>query len=799
MAQAPARLVEAARQAALPHSFDAPLLGAIGSTAEAAADLIERLQAAGLVAEAGAAGHYALQASFREMFVQAWQSEDLPGYRAANTRAAAHLASQGPEMDRADYVYFQLGADDERGIAALTAAVEEALSLGHGGTAERLLLYAGEQEPTLGPAARAWLTYLGARLDLYSAPQARQARAAERLQGLLAGELPPDLRAHTLALLAGTQGWAAAQPYYSQAVEAYLALNDPLSAGQVYAGRGDALVRLAGSLGGLSPESPAVTQAVSLTWLVRLRDAPFLLYRWCSRRLSWLPSLYFSGDYQDWIILRLLDAAAHQYRLALRLFGDVRSGHQRPAADDQAANVCIRLADLYHRTGRWSIAERQFAILSKDSMVRANPYRQATLDLAQGRAALARGRPRAAHAHLAAAQPVFGRYGDRSSLAEAARMSGDGALSERQPDAAVAHYVEAIAAARAAGDLLMATGILARLNAVRRRIKLSEDSAAGIERAEVETRQRAYVARFPGAVLARVRGLAAYLALPLGYPAILLVVLLQLFALANAEQLYLRLGTWSSYAGTLAGLVQLLIALLAAPLLALWLYQLVYLVAGGLYVRRLPLKGLTERQPEYVVLIPEGITIQDEQGREHSTRWEGIERYASLNRCLWRLPAGLFSQVALKTGSTTILLEGITNHYEQMQADISARLGDGEQKTEPSRYDLDVSLLGSRWTLAAVALAAGGTWRTLAAGVSLFSTFGDAPLVELRFSAALLIFYLWAAVSLPLVSLMHLLLKRAAARRALGPQALIGPDWPLWAGILILAGLATGMIYVLWP
>jgi hypothetical protein len=82
--------------------------------------------------------------------------------------------------------------------------------------------------------------------------------------------------------------------------------------------------------------------------------------------------------------------------------------------------------------------------------------------------------------------------------------------------------------------------------------------------------------------------------------------------------------------------------------------------------------------------------------------WSAITQYVTVDRCLWRAPAALFSVLVLVTENVTVVVPGVVHHYQSLQAEILDRLR--ETGNEIRHQALDVSLLRSRWTLAALVL-----------------------------------------------------------------------------------------------
>lgn len=787
----------AARYAALPRSFDLTLLSILRGTREGTASLVEQFKQAGFV-EAKGSGWYALLPSLRSSLLRRWQAEDRQTYRRLSARAAVFYQSRltGDEADRINYVYHQLGAGDERGLEALSEAFERAWSARDFGFIEQLLAYAAEQKPILGPGGEVWLRYFRVRLDLV---HNRYEQSEPALRSLLAEAPDPALKAQILTSLANvlseTGRWSDAFDYYAEALDLFLGLREGLKASRVFEARGMAYIRLVSSLGGL-PEHAIITEPTHLAWLRRLRHAPFRLYRWLSRRLSFLPNLYFGTDYQDWLIIRLLYEAIGQFEAAAEQLARLPSETDR-SIDDLDADIQIRLADLYHRVGQWALAERLFEHLIDTPAVKTSEYRRAMLCLGQGRAALTRSRLEIAQAHLRAACQVFTQIGDRRAIAVTARLLGDTKVALGDLEAAVSHYADSIAAALATDDLLVATRVWSTLTTIDQAFNLSPPAQSQLKMLEPKLDRRAYIARFSGTLLGHFRKLAVYVITPLTY---LLgpVLALQLTVLAANQPGYQEMPTSYNY------------IFLAIPILTIWLYEFLYVCAGWFFIRLLPLKDLARRQPEYVVTTPEGIAVRDTQGRLQEISWElhdgrsqTIKGYMTVNRALWRTPIALFSRLVLVSDSTALVLDGIISHYQHLQGDIARHLK--KIKGAVAEKRLEFSLLDSRWTLVALGLTILFTIIDLSGSLDpdqerniIKVTLADGSRRDLLLASLLYIFSLWAFNFFPLIALGRLLYNRLLARRALSSRISLGADWPIWLAFILLLLWTLVWIRGLW-
>ena len=98
---------------------------------------------------------------------------------------------------------------------------------------------------------------------------------------------------------------------------------------------------------------------------------------------------------------------------------------------------------------------------------------------------------------------------------------------------------------------------------------------------------------------------------------------------------FLTIIFWRIEQASLVGLTSDIIIFLLIQPIPLWIYDFFYLLAGWLFVRRLSLVDLLQRQPKYVVTLPEGIIMRNEEGQEHEMGWEAVKRYVTVDRSIW--------------------------------------------------------------------------------------------------------------------------------------------------------------------
>jgi hypothetical protein len=246
--------------------------------------------------------------------------------------------------------------------------------------------------------------------------------------------------------------------------------------------------------------------------------------------------------------------------------------------------------------------------------------------------------------------------------------------------------------------------------------------------------------------------------------------------------------------------------LLATPLLIIWLYELIYLLAGLLLIRFLPLAWLTREQPCYLLTDGAGCTLYDAQGEVQCTlAWTAVTFTAALNRRLWRLPFHLFSRFVVGNKEEVIIVEGITSHYTALQAAIRRAVrrahatdaATAPPSPPPRHIDLDYVLLEHRWLVATLALT---TLLTLtaffnlldpdAAGWSyLHSQAPSGPVYILYLSSLLWWFLRWLVIIGPLLALLHLWYNQHRISATFGATVVPLYRWPTRITFFLFLGL----------
>jgi tetratricopeptide (TPR) repeat protein len=778
----PPELAGAIRLGAVPHRFDAELLGLLLGGEAGTDSLLEEMQRLGLVGETSS-GWLAYHEQIRSHLLAKLQNQPEI-CQPANVQAAAYFARRlaqpenpNPNSDRLEYLYHQLVADETAGLGEVRRALDGFRGSGQSGLAERLLDYAVEQQPALSQVGREWVRYLELQ---FREPRPELGIRQRTLKELATEARDPLLRAAARrgmgeALAQGRQ-WAQGIAELKRALHDFKKSKSPLEIAKTQASLGLVFVSLAEATGGLRDEIPPFDSPAE-RWLYHLRHAPLLAYRWFSRRLPVVPNLYFGSDYQNWIIVRYLYSAIRWFRRADRTLK--RVSNRDDGARSARTNLGIRLADLRHRIGRWSKAERSFASLVENPGVRANPYLLGLVRLGQGRALVARGRLQPALETLRDCEAIFRQYGDLNSAATAARLTGEAWARRGDLEQASQAYFAAAEPFYATDDLLNATEALAEAQCLTEGGAGSEVDPAQTVALTARFPRQAFMARFPdgtaGSLHRFFRAFAAVVMLPLS---VLLVILLALVVVLwiGAVEVLLTPG--------------LMLApfplLLLLPLLALWAYETIYAVAGVFVARLLPLEWTARQQPEYLVLDAEHLGRYGQDGQlVDQVRWSEVTLTASLDRRIWRAPLTLFSRFLIGDRDNAVTVDGILNHYVQFKTEVSRRLGTQPQPSQHLR--LDFSLLSWRWLLETVVVTA------LLVGISILVDPSQLPIQgedpgggTFALLAAGLMYRLWIMVIFvgPLFFLVEWLRNRRAVRRSLGSRVSMGRDWPIWLALI---------------
>lgn len=792
----PPSVAQALRLGAIPHWFDRALLAQLCGPELDLEQAIAYLARLRFVYQ-DAQGRFRYNDAVREHLNAWWRRERSGPYAAANRRAlqyfqalaAAASRHEQPVHER-EVLYHLLAEDEPAGLDYLQDRFEHAWGQYALEQAEGLVEQVVERRDTLSSVGQQWRRYFEARLDLH---HGRKDAGKATFADLRTGGLDPRLQAlacWSLGEIRVTQHrWSQAICLYNDSLKV-LRGSAPMYAARVMLSLADVYCDLAESSGGFqAQESEVVGRATQILHI--LQHLPFLAYEWLVHRFRFLPSWYFGTNYQDWIITYLLREAANWCRRAEKVLKEAGDLHTLVQAQ-------LSLADLEHQLGRWAQARWRYTSLLEMDEVRSSDYRRARVRLGEGRALWAEGDPSAAEPALAEALATFRRFDDHRSAGAAALLAGHAYAALGRSDEAATAYVESVQCALAVADPLSSTQAVGALEDLARQAMLSAQRREAIEATVAQVEERHYIARFPDHLLRWFRGVALWAALPLTYVLMFAVALAFTWALQIIEGEFLFLWTGATApAAVRDALILTAFVVLPVPV-ALWLYRLIYTLAGIAVVGALGhrLVSIEREQPSYFVIRATGLTRHDVSTDARQTLgWTEMSSFASVDYLLRRRSIDLISSTVVVAGTRpVIVVEAITAGYEHLKREIARALG--TEKAASLRQDLDFVVFANRWLLIAVSLVLAFTLFMLGRGFG--RTYGIEYAKQSGQEAVLLLtsmtylFTFTALLVFPTLTLWRLIWHRRRVRRTLGYAVQITPSWLLWLAALLGTAL-TGM------
>ncbi len=799
----PVEQAQAIRLGAIPHRFDAELLNMLSGDMADIDALLEKMRQHDFLVETRS-GWFAYHEHLRNHLLVGLQSQ-LVVYRQASARAAEYFHNQlaqksdsNQDSDLLEYLYHQLASDETTGLVELRRYFNNFRQTNQSGLTRQLIDYAIEQRPVLSQTGQDWLRYLDAQLRQTD----QELDAFQYFQEMAVKASDPLLRATARRsvgeALIFRQRWGESIKELRTALRAFQDLEIPLEVASTQTLMGTVLVSLAEASGGLRDETP-LAESPRGKWLYYLQHAPFMIYCWFSRRFRFVPNLYFGDDYQNWIIVRYLYSAIRWFQRADRTL-DRGDEYDKDVRSITRAHVRIRLADLYQRIGRWSQAERCFDELGQNPVIRTSPYLHALVQLGHGNAFLMRGKLSSAMELLQESQRVFRQHGDLENAAQAGRLIGHVHLRQGEIREAIGSYREAAEEFYRTDDLLNTTETLGIVQALIDQLPKDKGQDINADDLYKQFPRQAYMGRFPGFFHRFFRDSAAFLVLPLTYLLVLILAFAQTLWIGVAEMLVVTIfRDAATRLGLLLDLATALPLLFLLPLLAIWMYQSIYALAGVLVTRVLPAHLLAIHQPVYFLMDQQSLGYYDQEGKLRDfLKWSEASFIASLDRCIWRDPLTLFSRFLVNDGKKTIIVDGIINRYSQFKQQMSERLRD--QSKPVRQYILDFSLLDKRRlsvVLATLLLLVLIHFRLDLRDSKLSYIVAKSPsgeIIRLYVTYVTYQFWKWLVIIVPLFSLIHLLYNRRAIRKALGDWVKLGPEWPIWLALLIMLTVTLGKL-----
>lgn len=786
------------RLSAVPHWLDAALLAELlGNAADTqhALDLLRPLRLVSWEPDGRFRIHDAARPQLRRQLraadPPAWQAANVAAWRYFGRRSAA-THGERPLTEQVEALYHQLVVDEPAGLAELARLFDEAVWNHQLGLAERTVRVAAEQDELLSATAGSWIRYYEARL-------AQLLRVGDGGTAVFAdlAKAAADPRLVAAAQLGLAQGDVAAQRWQLAVQRLRTAHSDLRQAGmagpdlaRVALALGDAYRDLALRSGGFG-FAAAEPQGL---WY-RLRLLPYLAVRGMARRWRRAPNLWWwhaGMDYQDWIIAWLLERAQGWYRKADADFGATDARGRVDAA--------TALADIQRQLGRWSAARDGYRQLLADGLVAKSPYATARTELGLGAVLSDAGDLAEARQRLTAAGEVFRRFADTAGVAAVGMALGQVAERSGAVEEAVAAYAEAVPALSAAGDLLAATEVDARLAALAAGGSLGADARHGVDQTRAGVSERHYLARFSGSLLVLFRRLAVYVVTPIAF--VVGTLLLGIALLMATAALETDVQLWARGLGSQLPLVQHAMLLAAAgglALAALWFYPFLHGLLGLFLVRFLGghLVRIEREQPARVVLAPDGIRLHDGSPDGVSVQpWATARAAEVVDVRTWRRPIHLMSRTAIVgAGGEVLKVEGITARYETLQGQLGRRL----PATAVLRRH-DYHLLPPQWVFGVLALSVALVALATALGVigsteAEVTPFGSSVPILLSLVTPTPMFYLFVTVILLLTTVTHwrLVISTRRMRQVTGLQ--LGVISPM---LLALAALLWTVISLLW-
>lgn len=718
------------RAAALLHSFTRAEFKLLAVETLSLAEAVR----AGLI-ETDSTTYRVLPALRRELFV-AWEADNLR--RESRVIARYFIGAEPLSADHLERIYHLLIGVEATGRAELEQALRQAAAEWRTGTAEQLLAYGLELEGLISAETLRYLKLERARLQVQFG-----AITADDLHLLYADARDDAMRGDIRMLIAQVeatnQRWEESEAAYRAALEL---MTVPLQRSRAYVGLSANVLQMVTQMGGFGQPIGRLTPA---EWFLH---APFLLYRHLSRRMRWLPNLYFGTNFQDWDAVKWLRQAARWLEKGIDA-----AKQDVTQEDDWVIGLQLRLVFIYLQIDCWREAQNLLSKLSR--FVRPETRNALLLELAQGQFALLKGDvAQAVRLLRGTAERLNEQPHDALLVNELLAVAEQARGDER---AALRAFERAMVAALNLGDYVSAT---------RNWFALAElsDSPPPLP-------MKAFITRTSENRLQQMRRRVAYFSAVPTYLFAQLIMFLLVFALLVFEW-----GVRTTVEGTLptSMIADILLVPQSLPL-AIWLYEFVYLVVG--WIGRKPIF-----QPTYIVTSPEALIIT-QPTKQTTLHWGDIQQAAIVNRALWREPSKLFSQVLL---DQTVQIDATVTHYDAVVREIKAHI--------PNTQMFNTSLLRG-WSITiglplAIIMAfiavlpqlnARGKWFTYSVTVI---GVGEETLIPL--TTALHQIAMWSLFFVPLVALLRVALLRWREGQWLAKRQSWGASVVLWGYIVAL-------------
>ena len=575
-----------------------------------------------------------------------------------------------------EFLYHQFICDEGQGLYFLHRLFEEAQHRYQIGLSEDYINQLLERQAYIGPEMKEWVQYYQARLDL---SYQRAGNVEQKFEILIEDSeniLVQGLSRWSLGdLYLQRNQWADAFYHFKKSLKILKKCEDSVHLGYLMLSIGNAHLDLANDCGGLVDSVEQKYGHLSRI-IFSIQNLPFLFVEWLQQRISFFPRGWYAGtNYQDWIIFYLFFEAIRWYQSSERYFKKINSF-------DGLVDALLAQADIEWRMGRWAGANQHYDRLLGEKSVLQSPYRTAKISLGRGRLYQARKRPKLGKEELSRAVKMLIGYGDDATYAEATAWQGRVFWELGQVSKAVQAFQERLQALARLGDGIEITqGVLE----AEELLESDELNQANRNILETETRRfdkRYYIARFPLNLLRWFRRMALLFALPLTYLLLILIgtfltQALMIFEFSIAELLV------KGHLPTLSALnIIILFGYLIIPIpLAMWVYRLIYSIAGSLFVNRFGKKlVLSERiqpellqqaQPDLITVSPELITIENTNGKSEHLNWDNIQKLVTVDYNIFGRSIHLLSRIILLGNDyREHFIEGNTSSYERLKSSI---------------------------------------------------------------------------------------------------------------------------------
>lgn len=802
LASLPPSVTDMVQLAAIPHWFNQELLShLVGDEVdlEQAFKYIQRLS----FVRPKAQGRFMYHDAIRHYLLAWWRENPSNAYKAANQAALDYFKAkvsaviEQPIDERAAYerevLYHQLIVDESTGLWYLSERFEDACWRYQLGMAEGLVAQAVQLQDELTPKGHLWIHYFEARLDqLYHRDDFGEAI----FQDLADQTSVPVLQALACWKLGELR---VSQRSWSKAIKLYQTSLDSLQKGQtlnyrarVMVSLGNAYYDLADNSGGFRREDDKPNSKVG-RFLYNLQNLPFLLYEWLARRVHFLPP-YFGTNYQNWIIVYLLNEAMQWYRQAEKQFRVIENLQG-------LTTVQLSMAELQHQIGRWSLVRRRYETLLKTNEIKGSLYRTARVLLGEGRAFLDEGDLIQAEAVLLDAIKTFRRFQDNRSIGITADLLGRIYTDLDQLSEAMFAYLESIRAFESIGDHLARTQVVWLLEDLGQHTALTNELKQQISLIVSQVIERHYVTRFPNRLLFWFRRWALLGVIPLTY---ILTFGISLALAVSTMIIETDFELWRAGANVQTSLRDALILTAGATLpipLFLWLYRFIYSFVGIIFVshqgrRLLPIE---QEQPSQIVTNSEGLRRQDvNKNLSRTVSWLDVSMFASVDYYQLYRPFQLISASILTANhGKMVTVDGVTAGYDYLKQDIMRHLGYRQDDVE--QKNLNFVVFEPKWVLTVVVIC-------LIFALSLVNSEifkvtggekGSNEVVVLRLTSIMFSFVPTLLLVFPVTVLWRLVRHQIAFRNLFEYQAKIIPFWVLWLGVIVGTVIVSLWVFIL--